>query len=298
MFESKCQAWTRRGFQEAVKMILTEKNMLFESLGEKLVTYPELNEMLRTVLFTGKQIAYNLYEPSMNIATMFGFVKNQKGNLAIANRIFETWLYDFYLSEDKMHKTEIYTASVQNKNQFIIGGHLNVKLLLEKFVEHFHDLYSDSGETFLEDIGRKYFLLYLCPIINEMTNIKDVEKEMSEYKDISRRNAQWIWLDAVQYPELQINQQYTSWPKTGHDCVADFRKEFSFLLVPKQLTLYVSGDAVFRLWMNSDFVGQGPASAGGDFLLKGPSPWYYANKCVSNCQVVGIQQWANVSNNL
>ena len=42
-------------------------------------------------------------------------------------------------------------------------------------------------------------------------------------------NAQWIWLDPIWYPELQKNQQCISWPKTGQDCVADFRKTVTFL---------------------------------------------------------------------
>ena len=41
-----------------------------------------------------------------------------------------------------------------------------MKRILEKFVEHFHDLYHDSNEAFVEEVGRKYFLLYLRPIIN------------------------------------------------------------------------------------------------------------------------------------
>lgn len=43
-------------------------------------------------------------------------------------------------------------------------------LVLEKFVAHFHDLYGDSTEKFIEEEGRKYFLLYLRPIINGTGN--------------------------------------------------------------------------------------------------------------------------------
>ncbi|MEZ3434597.1 MAG: hypothetical protein K1W34_08260 [Lachnospiraceae bacterium] len=32
------------------------------------------------------------------------------------------------------------------------------------------DLYHDSGESFVEEAGRKYFLLYLRPIINGTGN--------------------------------------------------------------------------------------------------------------------------------
>lgn len=40
-FETREQTWTKAGFDEAVKLILTERNMLFESLSEKLISYPE-----------------------------------------------------------------------------------------------------------------------------------------------------------------------------------------------------------------------------------------------------------------
>ena len=52
----KKNAWTKKGFLEAVRILLSEKNMLFESLREKLESYPELNNMLYSLLFTGKAI--------------------------------------------------------------------------------------------------------------------------------------------------------------------------------------------------------------------------------------------------
>ena len=169
-YGSKSAAWTKEGFYEAQRLILAEKNMLFESLSEKLVSYPELNDMLKSLLFTGKPIVFNYYEPSIGVASMFGFVKNKNGMLVVANRIFESWLYNFYLSAADMQKKEIYAASLMDKNQFIVNGCLNMRLILEKFVVHFHDLYGDQNETFLEEEGRKYFLLYLRPIINGTGN--------------------------------------------------------------------------------------------------------------------------------
>lgn len=46
----------KKGFLEAVRILLSEKNMLFESLREKPESYPELNSMLYLLLFTGKAI--------------------------------------------------------------------------------------------------------------------------------------------------------------------------------------------------------------------------------------------------
>lgn len=58
----------------------------------------------------------------------------------------------------------------QDKNQFIENGRLNMKRILEKFAVHFNDLYGSSKEQFIEEEGRKYFLLYLRPIINGSGN--------------------------------------------------------------------------------------------------------------------------------
>ena len=151
-------------------MIQSEKNTLFESLNSKLTDYPELNVMLNSLLFTGKNIGYNPDNQAINTAAMFGFIKNQNNIVMIANRIFETRLYNLYLSTSQMQGLDIYTASLRDMNQFIVDGHLNMRRILEKFVVHFNDLYSDQDETFLEEEGRKYFLLYLRPIINGTGN--------------------------------------------------------------------------------------------------------------------------------
>ena len=42
--------------------------------------------------------------------------------------------------------------------------------VLEKFVVHFNDIYGMESESFLEEEGRKYFLLYLRPVINGTGN--------------------------------------------------------------------------------------------------------------------------------
>lgn len=45
-----------------------------------------------------------------------------------------------------------------------------MKLILEKFVIHFDDIYGDRDERFLEEDGRRYFMLYMKPIINGVGN--------------------------------------------------------------------------------------------------------------------------------
>ena len=74
-------------------------------------------------------------------------------------------LYNLFLSEEYVG-SRMYDAGLLDKNQFVVNGHLNVRRVLERFVESFDALYGDADETFLEEAGSRYFLLFLKPIIN------------------------------------------------------------------------------------------------------------------------------------
>lgn len=169
-FPDKACAWTRNGFLVAVKMLLEEKNTLFESLTGKLYEYPELKKMIYLLLFQGQNIAYNPDHPAIDVALMFGFVKVEQGNVLVANRIFEIRLYNMFLTLPQMQNNRLYLTASQEKNQFTQNGRLDMQLVLEKFVTHFRDIYGNRGETFYEEDGRRYFLLYLKPIINGVGN--------------------------------------------------------------------------------------------------------------------------------
>lgn len=168
--KGEANAWSREGFLQAVRMLLIENNTLFESLIHKVMDYSELEQMLKELLFTGKPITYNPANQVIGLAVMFGFVKNAEGKVIPANRIFDTLLYNYFLSVDELYSAEIYKASLQDKNLFIRQGHLDMRRILEKFVVHFHELYGEKKEEFLEEEGRRYFLLYLRPIINGTGN--------------------------------------------------------------------------------------------------------------------------------
>ena len=45
-----------------------------------------------------------------------------------------------------------------------------MELVLKRFVEHFTGIYGENDTKFVEDYGRKFFLLYLRPIINGVGN--------------------------------------------------------------------------------------------------------------------------------
>lgn len=169
-FPDKARAWTKQGFLEAVRLLLSEKNTLFESLVGKLTDYPQLRQTLYGLLFGGETVVYNVLDEAMNIAIMFGFVRKQDSNIVVANRIFEILLYNYFLTSADAQNTSIFRAAANNKSQYISNGRLDMDTVLKKFVEHFDSIYGDRAQEFDEDEGRRRFLLYLRPIINGTGN--------------------------------------------------------------------------------------------------------------------------------
>lgn len=45
-----------------------------------------------------------------------------------------------------------------------------VELIISKFIKYFHEIYGDKPDKFIDEDGRKCFLIYLRPIINGVGN--------------------------------------------------------------------------------------------------------------------------------
>ncbi len=115
-FPEKADAWTKDGLVEAVKLLVNETNALFLSLKGKLEDYPKLRMVLYDLLFTGKPIPYTAMNDSIEIAAMFGFIRNEKGTAVIHNRIFEMVLYNWFISDEYMD-SKLYDADYQRRGK-------------------------------------------------------------------------------------------------------------------------------------------------------------------------------------
>jgi hypothetical protein len=51
--------------------------------------------------------------------------------VAISNRIFETRLYNYFLTTDEVIGDNIYQSALQNKSQFVKDGHLDMRMETE-----------------------------------------------------------------------------------------------------------------------------------------------------------------------
>ena len=163
------KAWTKDGFLEAVKIILKEENTLFDEIYKNLDEFGGMRKAIYEILYEGKSITFNAYDKDLNIAKMFCFIKNENGKVVVANRIFEVWFYNIFVSEASKEDT-IFSEGSKDKILFIKNGELDMPLILERFIIHFNDLYGDKDEKFVESEGRKYFLFFIKPIINGVGN--------------------------------------------------------------------------------------------------------------------------------
>ena len=169
-FATPDKIWTPFGVSEDVRIILDEDNTLFQSLMGKINDNHELKDLIKRILMLGDRVIYNADIVSIMDATRYGFVRNENGALVIDNRIFETRLYNYFLSVEEIKKTEIYSIGLDDRNNLIENGHLMMDKLMDRFSDIYYELYGNIAETFKEDEGRRRFLLYIRPIINGTGN--------------------------------------------------------------------------------------------------------------------------------
>ena len=161
--------WSKISFENAIKLLVKEKNPLIDSLINKLEDDTNLRNLLYNILFRGQKISYNIDNAVIESAAMYGFISSKNDCVSVANRIFETRIYNWFISQEATD-SRMYSEGVNDKSQFIMGTQLNMEKILEKFVLHFNDIYGTQPDKFKEDDGRKLFLLYLRPIINGTGN--------------------------------------------------------------------------------------------------------------------------------
>lgn len=168
-YETPDSAWSKNGVEKAVSMILKENPVLFESMAKQLDTYSDLRNIIEGIIYRGKRIPFSPEERSINLGVMFGYLKEEKGHVAIANRIFEMVLLNMFLAKEAI-TSEVYDKGGSDRIGFIKNDRLDMELVLKKFVEYFHEIYGEKDTNFIEKYGRKFFLLYLKPIINGTGN--------------------------------------------------------------------------------------------------------------------------------
>jgi hypothetical protein len=155
--------WTVMGVQEAVKILSGEKNTLFDDLFKNLDNIPELNDFVYDVLIGGNKHAFNIHDSIISLGDMYGFFKKSGVHVAIANKIFEIVLTERYVSKDLRTRGRLSKAFEED---VVDNGKFDMETCLQKFSQHYYEIFNEFDSDFLERHGRLLFLSFLKPLIN------------------------------------------------------------------------------------------------------------------------------------
>jgi len=156
--------WTVNGVQNAVKEMLFEQTPLFDDIFKNIESNPELKDLLRELTVGNRAYSYNADNQAIQLASIYGIVEKRDRLVAIHNRIFEVRITNYFATEKDMQKNRIIPSSLIN----LVAGKekFDMPLFLEKFANHYYEIYHNKDINFLERECRLLFITYLRPYIN------------------------------------------------------------------------------------------------------------------------------------
>ncbi|MFZ5518542.1 MAG: alpha-L-rhamnosidase C-terminal domain-containing protein [Candidatus Zhuqueibacterota bacterium] len=87
----------------------------------------------------------------------------------------------------------------------------------------------------------------------------------------------WLWLNRKQFPKFQnTRSEWIHENLPPNRCTALFRKKFDLDKIPSRAILCVTGDVSFRIYLNGQFICQGPPNIGSDYEDHAPPQhWFF-----------------------
>jgi len=158
------QDWSKEGIQKAIKIIFTEGNTLFDDLSNNLNNRESLTSLIKRLVIDGEKFNFNLANEDINLGVRYGYFQNKENALAISNKMFEIFMTTYFIDDMKIKRETLELPGA--RAEIIQDGKFDMALCLEKFAEHYGELYDPKRAEFLERNGTLLFLTYMVPIIN------------------------------------------------------------------------------------------------------------------------------------
>ena len=158
--------WTIFGVHEAIKIIASERNMLFDDLVKNIASYKNLSDLLYLILIKGKKPKYVFYDDDIYLAVTFGYVKKESNIAVISNKIFEMVLCEIFIKQKEKEESISPPVGGGLIGEVTSGGVFNMELCLRKFADYYRYVFAEKNISFLEEHGALILLSYLNPIIN------------------------------------------------------------------------------------------------------------------------------------
>jgi hypothetical protein len=155
--------WTANGVHRAIKRMLFERSTLIDDIAKNLANNENLREFMFSIVALGERHRYNVMSAAMDLGLTFGFLIKQDNDVVIGNKFFEILLYDYFIAEMKIEKKEL---REDLDSEVVFDNKFNMQLTIEKFAQHYYEMYRENKKKFIENECRMLFLTYLAPLIN------------------------------------------------------------------------------------------------------------------------------------
>ena len=160
--------WTEEDVNQAFNLILKEENNAnFDTLVKNLEQYPELYELVFSLVFDSERKAYSSDNAVVNLGRLHGiFVESEDGYIVIQNRVYRERIANMMISKWHTSHANISSPAFSGSQYRLPNGGLDVEKALTNFQVFMREQYSNKDRKFLERDGRLIFLAFLKPILN------------------------------------------------------------------------------------------------------------------------------------
>jgi len=93
--------WSLNGVHEAVKILIEERNTLFDDLFKNLNDNEDLYDFIYDILIRGVKRTFNIDNPILALALMYGIIKKGNPYVSISNKIFELKICDYFSRRER-----------------------------------------------------------------------------------------------------------------------------------------------------------------------------------------------------
>ena len=162
--------WTEDDVNKAFqRLIKDENNANFDSLIKNLNDYPNLYNLVYSMVINGRILPYDHNDKTINLGVLHGILtRSETERLIIHNRIYRELIANMMISEWRTgHSEKQDTDIFETISQYYLPNKgLDMQKVLENFQAFMKKEYSNKDRTFLEREGRMIFLAFMRPILN------------------------------------------------------------------------------------------------------------------------------------
>lgn len=162
--EKSIECWTPMDLENAVKMLLALNNTNFDGLIKNLENDKKLYEFVFDIILNNKVFSFNIDNPTIHYASIYGILKDENEKPKIHNRLYEQRIYNYMTSKLETSGKVKFTGISDSYDG--ADGSLDLDMVLVDFQKFITEQYSRKDIKFLERYGRLLFLAFIKPIIH------------------------------------------------------------------------------------------------------------------------------------